>query len=96
MNDFVPEHCEYSDAGCDLFPCCLRCPLTRCRYDRPGRHARKELRNEAIVRLYRKGTTVSELARRFGVSTRTVYRATNQRGNERQPCSTTTAAEGEV
>ena len=74
MYDFVPEHCAYRDEGCDLFPSCLNCPLATCRYDRPGKQTAKELRNERMVRLYGDGVAVHELARRFGVSRRTVYR----------------------
>lgn len=79
MTDFVPEHCQYSDEGCDLFPSCLNCPLAACRYDQPGRQAGKELRNGHMLRLYGDGVAVGELARRFKVSTRTVYRVIARR-----------------
>jgi hypothetical protein len=35
-SDTLPEHLAYRDAGCELAPRCLRCPLERCRYDEPG------------------------------------------------------------
>ena len=75
MDDFVPEHCDYRDDGCDLFPSCLHCPLPTCRYDQPGQHTGKELRDREMRRLHAAGMGVAELAQRFAVSTRTVYRA---------------------
>lgn len=75
MDDFVPEHCDYRDDGCDLFPSCLHCPLATCRYDSPGQHTGKELRDREMRRLHAAGMGVRELAQRFTVSTRTVYRA---------------------
>lgn len=74
MDELPPEQEQYQDDGCDLFPSCLRCPLTRCRYDSPGRQTGKELRNTEMARLRQAGVSVRELAERFGVSRRTVYR----------------------
>jgi len=69
------ERYEYLDEGCDLFPSCLNCPLPQCRYDEPGRRQKgKELRNMEIIRLHSEGKGIKELARRFGVSKRTVHR----------------------
>lgn len=70
------EEYEYQDEGCDLFPSCLNCPLPQCRYDEPQRRQMsKQLRNKEIMRLHQKeGTGIKELADRFGVSKRTVYR----------------------
>jgi len=73
--DLLPEHLRYQDDGCDLFPSCLNCPLPQCRYDEPGRKQMgKELRNEKMLRLHSEGKGATELAQRFGVSKRTVYR----------------------
>lgn len=74
--DLLPEHVRYRDDGCDLFPSCLNCPLPRCRYDGSGRsHLAKELRNSEMLRLHREGgLKIMELAQRFAVSKRTVYR----------------------
>jgi len=73
--DLLPEYCQYQDDGCDLFPICLCCPFPRCRYDDPGRkHKGKELRNEEMLRLLEEGKGIREVAQRFGVSKRTVYR----------------------
>ena len=87
MDDFVPEHCDYRDDGCDLFPSCLHCPLPTCRYDQPGQHTGKELRDREMRRLHAAGMGVTELAQRFAVSTRTVYRAI---GGEGATCAPST------
>ena len=69
------EQLEYKDEGCDLFPSCLHCPLPKCRYDEARRQTAKELRNKAMLRLHEiEGLNIEELAERFGVSKRTVYR----------------------
>ena len=76
--DALPEHADYRDRGCDLFASCLRCPLPRCRYDEPG--GVRALLNRARdreIRLLRieDGLAADEIAARFGVSRRTVFRA---------------------
>lgn len=77
-SDAFPEGNEYRDEGCDLSPSCLSCPLPRCRYEM-SRSALNTLRNgqrdERIRTLYAAGgTTVRELAHRFGMSVRQVHR----------------------
>jgi hypothetical protein len=75
--DALPEHIQYRDEGCELSPSCLNCPLPYCRYDHPGglRHIRNRGRDSEIVRLrYRERLPINALARRFGVSRRTVFR----------------------
>lgn len=74
--DLPPEYCSYGDQGCDLAPSCLNCPFPRCRFDAPGEGRRqvKGRRDRELVRLRRQGATIAELARRFGVSKRTVHR----------------------
>ncbi len=82
-SDALPEHIEYRDDGCDLFPSCLSCPLPRCRYDVPGGvrallnqerdHQIRVLRDDA-------GLSVDEIAERFQVSRRTVFRALSPGG----------------
>ena len=77
-HDTLPEHVEYSDKGCDVFHSCLRCPLPRCRYDEPGgvRAILNRIRDREIRRLRREHELpVDEIARRFRVSRRTVFRA---------------------
>lgn len=75
--DALPEHTRYRDKGCDLYPSCLRCGLPRCRYDDPGgaRAMLREGRDAAILRLAREQSLgPDELARRFGLSRRTIFR----------------------
>jgi hypothetical protein len=74
--DALPEHTHYVDSGCDLHPSCLTCPLVRCRYDEPGgaRRLLSEERDRTILALQRQQTPVSAIAKRFGVSRRTVFR----------------------
>ncbi|PKN78338.1 MAG: hypothetical protein CVU47_12430, partial [Chloroflexi bacterium HGW-Chloroflexi-9] len=76
-SDALPEHTDYRDRGCEVSPTCLGCPLARCRYATPGgvRTARNSRRNSAIkVALMDEGLTVDELAARFKVSRRTIFR----------------------
>ena len=84
--DALPEQLllvgRYRDDGCDLFAACLTCPLPRCRYDVAGgaRTMLNAVRDDEIRRLRRDGgVAVDEIARRFRVSRRTVFRVL-QRG----------------
>jgi hypothetical protein len=75
--DALPEFTRYRDEGCDLYASCLTCPLPRCRYDKPGgaRAIFNSRRDREIVHLrHRQGLSVDTLARRYGVSRRTVFR----------------------
>ena len=75
--DTLPEHHTYTDDGCEVSPACLRCPLPQCKHDEPGWYlrAQKAERDRTIRRLRsREGATVAQLARRFGLSKRTVFR----------------------
>ncbi len=75
--DALPENTRYRDNGCDLYPSCLRCPLPRCRYEEPGGAPAmlRTGRDETIVRLSREqDLSVDELAARFGLSRRTIFR----------------------
>ena len=83
--DSLPEYFSYRDEGCDLSPSCLRCPLPRCRHDEQplGIHTAKRLRDGELRRSRRlEGKSVSELARTFGVSTRTVQRIIRRSSDE--------------
>jgi len=83
--DPLPEHKDYHDEGCDLFPSCLECPLSRCRYDdqAEGMRPARILRDEEVMRERREtGRGVSELARIFGLSTRTVQRIIRRSSDE--------------
>ena len=85
LRDLLPDYSEYRDEGCDLFPCCLNCPLPRCRYDKQadGRRASKRLRDREILRQRsQEGKSVADLARSFGVSKRTVQRIIRRSASE--------------
>jgi transposase-like protein len=75
--DALPEHTQYADTGCEVHHSCLTCPLVRCRYDEPGgaRRLLSDGRDRQIVELQRSGDSINQIARRFGVSRRTVFRA---------------------
>ena len=80
--DALPEFTRYRDDGCDIHPTCLSCPLPRCRYEEPGglRALLNAYRDRQIVRLREKGVPVDDLAGRFSVSRRTVFRVLESRG----------------
>jgi len=74
--DALPENANYGDDGCDYHPACLTCPFAVCRYDAPDgiRGVLNAERDTDLVRLRAQGVSVSGLARRFGISRRTVFR----------------------
>ncbi len=77
--DALPEHLEYRDEGCELAPRCLECPLPRCKHDEPGgaRHLKVETRDGEIARVWLASggrIRVNELAQRYGLSRRSVFR----------------------
>ena len=74
--DALPEHTHYNDTGCEVHHSCLSCPLVRCRYDEPGgvRKVLSEERDRVILALQRRGRSIDHIARRCGVSRRTVFR----------------------
>ena len=75
--DILPEIYPYRDDGCEVSASCLRCPLPQCKYDEPGwlqRQARARRDQEIRDARCREQLTVPELARRFNVSERTVFR----------------------
>jgi hypothetical protein len=83
--DLLPEYCDYRDEGCELAISCLNCPFPDCILDQPGgkQHWRKRLRDIEIVRLFsREGKNTGELARRFGISVRTVERVLRRSRSE--------------
>ncbi len=65
------------DTGCDIAPACLRCPLPSCKFDDPAaaRRWRRGPRNRQIAARFEAGEPPEELARSFGISRRSVYRA---------------------
>ncbi len=80
--DVLPEDTRYRDTGCSLSPSCLNCPLVRCRYDEPAGAVtvRRADRDARILALRRQHLPVREVARRAGVTTRTVQRALRRNG----------------
>lgn len=74
--DQLPEYTRYRDDGCDISESCFDCPLPRCRYEEPGglRALLNESRDREIIQLRLKGMPVEDLADRFGISRRTVFR----------------------
>ncbi len=75
--DALPENTHYADTGCDLHGSCLTCPLVRCRYDEPGgvRRLLSSGRDSEVLELQQDGSlTIDGIARRVGVSRRTVFR----------------------
>ena len=77
LRKVAPEEQEYRDEGCELSPSCLRCHLPRCKYDVPrdGREEHRRERDRLLIEArYREGLPVGEVARKFGLSQRTVYR----------------------
>jgi hypothetical protein len=83
--DRLPDYVDYPDDGCSLFPSCLKCPLTRCRYDEQpgGRRAATRLRDRDLMRERRRGgKSAADLARSFGVSKRTVQRIIRRASSE--------------
>lgn len=74
--DALPENRRYVDAGCEVSPSCLACPLERCRYDEPGAFAefRRAARLARIRELQAEGLTGEAIADELGISRRTVFR----------------------
>lgn len=68
----------YPDVGCEVSPSCLRCPLPHCRHDKRAgiRSLTRERRDAQMASaIQTEDLTVPQVARRFGVSERTVFRA---------------------
>ena len=77
--DTLPEGTRYKDTGCSVSPSCFSCPLPECRYDDDAARKVRARRDRRIRTLKRNHVGVDELAHRFNVSTRTVYRITQRR-----------------
>ncbi len=75
-SDALPEEIQYRDEGCDIHPRCLTCPLPRCRYDEPGglRAMLNAYRDQQIAALRQEGAPVDQIAERYSLSRRTVFR----------------------
>ena len=86
-SDALPEFTRYRDNGCDVHPSCLTCPLPRCRYEEPGglRALLNKTRDKRIVAQRATGVPVAELAARFSVSRRTVFRVLGNKTRQPTP-----------
>lgn len=67
---------EYQDTGCHVHPACLSCPLPACIYDDPAGSRRGALaaRNREIVAALAGGAAFDDVAARYGLHPRTLYR----------------------
>ena len=81
--DALPEEIQYRDDGCDIHPQCLSCPLPRCRYDEPGgvRAMLNSYRDRQILALRADGAAVDQIAERYSLSRRTVFRILSASGS---------------
>ena len=72
----------YRGDGCDVWHSCLSCPLPRCIYDEPRTEkphlTAKRTRNAEIARLSRDGWSAAELAVRFSLTRRQIFRIRRQ------------------
>jgi hypothetical protein len=87
--DRVPELTHYQDEGCRFWHACLSCPFPCCVFELPGGPSRAmhAFRDGEIRRLYAAGTSAVEIADRFSVTRRSVYRilgGVRRRGGNRQ------------
>ena len=83
--DVVPERYPYRDEGCEVSPFCLRCPLPQCKYDDPGwfqRQKRNGRDMEVLAALHEHGLSVPEVAARFALSQRTIFRIVSRMGDQ--------------
>jgi hypothetical protein len=87
--DRVPELTHYRDEGCRFWRACLSCPFPRCVFEVPGGPGRAihAFRDGEIRRMYAVGVPPAEIADRFGITRRSVYRilgGIRRRGNSGQ------------
>ena len=81
-SDTLPENTRYRDDGCDAAVTCLECPLSLCKYDDPGwlQRENRRTRDDEIFQLRAQQVAVTEISKRFGISTRTVHRIVQRGG----------------
>ena len=66
---------NWHDTGCRFAPSCLNCPFPFCCYDLPNPLTFKhDLRALSIYALFSSGMTPQEIAFKYNVSARTVWR----------------------
>lgn len=95
--DTLPENTRYPDVGCELAASCLGCTEPICKEDNPTLNNRlqKAGRDRAIVKALSVKGQRQVIARRFGISTRTVYRI-GQQYREGYVSPTLVEAEGDA
>jgi DNA-binding CsgD family transcriptional regulator len=74
--DTLPDDHNWRDAGCEVSPSCLRCPLEVCRYDVPVNQQRHHARQRIVAQFRRTGLSVDKIAAQVGIARRTVFRLT--------------------
>ncbi|MFP6680258.1 MAG: helix-turn-helix domain-containing protein [Dehalococcoidia bacterium] len=80
-SDTLPENMTFRDDGCEVSFSCLNCPLPICKFDDPGwlQRENRQSRDQAMITARRaERLSVSKIAERFDVSTRTVHRVLKQ------------------
>ena len=74
-SDALPEGADWRDDGCNYHPSCLSCPFPVCvKHELPQGmlSLKRRARNAQIIAL--RGAPVDEIAERFGLSPRSVFR----------------------
>ena len=78
QDELVPDY--YRDTGCHVHPACLSCPLPQCIHDlgqtRFTESRRERQREIAAYRTAHPELALDQIGSLFGVTTRTVNRAT--------------------
>jgi len=79
------ERINWRDAGCDLHPACLQCPLPKCIEEEPRGRQKKRLgaRAGAMQEMKSQGQTTGQIAGHFALSLRSVQRALRNSGTEK-------------
>tara|TARA_Y100000310_G_C20434529_1_gene693101 strand:+ start:255 stop:533 length:279 start_codon:yes stop_codon:yes gene_type:complete len=72
----LENHDIYQDTGCQVSPSCLRCPLPVCKFDDINALYlyQRQTRDAEVWAALQEGLTTLEVAERFGLTERTVYR----------------------
>lgn len=65
---------EYIDTGCELYHSCLNCPIPVDKCPLEHRKNQSQYRNAEVQRLHNEGMGVRELAVRFNLKIRAIYR----------------------
>lgn len=79
--DAFVDGIDWKDTGCHVAPRCLECPLVECVFERVGDRdlwsntQRKNIRAKFIKKAISLGYKKADIAKEFGISLRTVYRA---------------------